>query len=1067
MTTGAGAQQGWLVSGRFSELEEALCERVRELKEGRPLEPVTVVVGSAVMRTRVLDLLVRKLGAVANLAVATLGRLATDLAAAEVKEPPAVAGALVRERLARRVVAAHAGELRYFTPVVDRPHFPQALAATFSDLREACVEPGSGWSAAAAAKAKAADLDLLYRAYCAALATHGLSDGAALQRGAARAIAGAPRVSRVLLFGLYDLNQAQEVFVRSLLAHGADLFVPVPEGVSPEGLPAWDAARGIGRVGRRLERPSGPRDKDLLQVVWSAVGGEGGFAGDGSVTVVSVSDERAELREAVRAVWAAVAGGVPTWECAVVVPRGDDVAPAAAALREAELPVACHVPPRSTGVRVLERLADCLAPPAGEAFARRAVVDLLTAAPLRRGGAPEEAALWLDEARQAGVVAGAEQWVERLTARRRGLERRLESLTAREAAGAGGEAVDDEDEVAATAGAVRLRLAATLGLLTAADGLVSACAAAPPRGPWDVWAGFFGAVVAAVFDQATADEAHDAAAGLRALAVLNEEVDLAEAVAVLRESLAGSRVPVGRTGREGVAVLTPLDLRGLSFHTLVFTGLAEGGFPVRGRPDPLLGDAERRRVAEALGVRLPLAEQREAESLLLFGFACGAARERLLLLAPRIGAADGRPRLPSRALLRLASWAAGRPVGLEEFLGGEPLRPIWRSLAGPPAFTDDVTWVDERERDVALLLALSSAGRRGAARAYVAALLGDPAAERRFGAWRASRSPVPGAWDGLLGADARAALAAAHPFAAEMHPTRLERFIACPFSFLLRDVFGLEAPEEPDDSLEMSPLEFGTLAHEILERVYAQVMAEDLDRDGARAAVVTAWRVCCADAEARGVTGAALAWEVRRALLREDLLETVSRDPVFAEVGSRPVGVEWRFGEALDRRVTLALEDGRTVRFAGRLDRVDETAQGARVIDYKSGGGATERSRIKERLSIQLPVYRSALRQAGEGDYAKIASLYRLVTRRGGFDDLVLPESEKASTQRLAELVAGVVAAVDDGLFPRTTRQRCDYCDVAYACGVSVWARARKREHGLLEPVVGLQSPGAPVAQDD
>ena len=156
--------------------------------------------------------------------------------------------------------------------------------------------------------------------------------------------------------------------------------------------------------------------------------------------------------------------------------------------------------------------------------------------------------------------------------------------------------------------------------------------------------------------------------------------------------------------------------------------------------------------------------------------------------------------------------------------------------------------------------------------------------------------------------------------------------------------------------------------------------------------------------------------------------------------------------------MTLELPGGRSVRFAGRLDRVDVTAAGARVIDYKSGGGGTERNRIKERLSVQLPVYRLALRQTGDEQYASIACLYRLITRRGGFEDLDLPQDEEASSRRLGELVAGAAALVDQGMFPRTTRQRCEYCDVRYACGVSAWARARKREHDTLDAVVALQS---------
>ena len=1066
MTGGADAHLGLLISGRFPELEDALCERIAELKRDDALAPLTVVVGSAAVRTRVGDLVVRQLGAVANLTVATLGRLAADLVAAERGAPPVVLGGLARERLVRRLVAERAGELEYFRPVVDRPHFAQALAATLTDLREACVHPDSSWSDAVAAAspavatsgAKARDLDRLYGAFCAELESRQLLDGAGVQLAATAAVSAHPLSGAVVLFGLYDLNQAQESLVRALVVGGADVFVPVPAGAARTALTTLDVALALGLVEEQAAVPPAVRDRARLRCIWGEVASDGPLtlAGDGSLAVVSVSDERAELREAVRAVLGAVEAEASSWDCALVVPHGDAVELAAAALAEAGLPVACRVPDRSEGPGLLVRLADCLAPPAGEAFSRRAVIDLFAAGPLRAGGEAGETAMWLDEARQAGVVAGPEQWTSRLASRRRGLERRLEELEARGAVA--GE--DDEDEVSVKAEAARRRLAAVRGLQTAAGALVQACGDPPERAAWAEWAEFFSVAIAAVFGEQAADEARDAAARLHALSVLDEQVGLDEATGVLRDLLAGARVPRGRIGRDGVAVLTPLELRGLSFHTVVFTGLAEGGFPARGRPDPLLGDAERRRAGSALGVRLPLAEQRDAESLLLFAFACEAARERLVLLAPRSSAADGRPRLPSRLLLRLASRAAGRPVGLDEFLEGEPLSPVWRRLAGSPGFSEDVMWVDERERDTALLLALGAGGRRGAATGYAAAVLGDgDATARRFGAWRSARSHMPGPWDGLLGSGARAALGAVHPFDAEMHPTRLERYVSCPFAFLLRDVYGLDAPDEPGDSLEMDAREFGTLAHGILQRAYEQVIHEDLRREGAMAAVVEAWEVCCAEAEHRGITGAALSWEVRRELLREDLLETVRRDPVFSDPASRPVGVEWRFGESVDRPVVLELPDGRAVRFAGRLDRVDETPSGACIIDYKSGGGGTERNHIKERLSVQLPVYRLAFRQAGWGEPTTISCLYRLVTRRGGFEDLDLPQAEAASTHRLQALVATAVALVDAGMFPRTTRQRCEYCDVRYACGVSGWARARKREHELLDPVVGLQSP--------
>ena len=329
MTTGAEAHRGTLVSGRFPELEDALCERVAELKRGRPLAPVTVVVGSAAVRTHVLDLLVRRLGAVANVQVTTLGRLAADVVAAHRGAPPAALAGLTRERLVRRLVAAHASRLRYFGPVVDRPHFPQAVAATLADLREACVPPGSGWSAAAQAgpaagaaagpsssAEKFADLDLLYRAYCEELEMRGLLDGAGLQSAAASVSAVGP-TGAVVLFGLYDLNEAQGRFVRELLASGADLFVPAPAGRAPEGQPAFEAAVETGLAVRHLKPPEARCDRDALAAVWTEdVAGARPFAGDGSLQVVSVSDERAELREAVRTVFAAIADGATAWQCA-------------------------------------------------------------------------------------------------------------------------------------------------------------------------------------------------------------------------------------------------------------------------------------------------------------------------------------------------------------------------------------------------------------------------------------------------------------------------------------------------------------------------------------------------------------------------------------------------------------------------------------------------------------------------------------------------------------------------------------------------------------------------------
>ncbi|MEZ5126821.1 MAG: PD-(D/E)XK nuclease family protein [Thermoleophilia bacterium] len=1103
MQSDARQTLGVLVCGRFAELEDALVARVGELRAGHQLAPLTLVVGSAALRTHIGDLLTRRLGALAGVSVVTLARLAADLA------PGRHAGALVRERIMHVLIAerSSASELRYFAPVCALPHVAQAFARTFDDLRQAGVAPRTGW-AQCAAPGKAADLEALYAAYCAALDDRGLTDDGARYFAAAASLGeGVPprgsAIGHALIYGLYDLNVAQEAFVGALLAGGADMFVPRPRAGGTSDAPALCRARSLGLGERKLELPSlagdlaavaaalRPADEADEQATAGASNGPAlTLSGDGGIAVVSVPDERAEAREAVREILRSLAGQaegaaglayggdagdredahlpVQFWDCAVVVPHADELERFSAALAAAGVPVAARRPDRALGSRTVVRLLDCLAPVAGRAFARAAVVDLLTSAAALPRIVADEApvaaavqALWLDEARRAGVVAGVEQWTERIGRRRYGLERRLQEIQS----GGGG---DPGDEIEESSAHVELRLAAAASLEAAVGDLARACRLLPARASWATWTNALTTVVERAFPGADVAALRDAVQRLHVLGVVGEQVAVREVAAALREQCAGATVGEGRVGRDGVALLTPMQLRGLRFHTVVFTGLAEGGFPARGRPDPLYGDAERLRTSAAVGVRLPLAATREAEEDVLFALAVESARERLVMLAPRTDAASGRPRLPSRVLLSLATAAGGHAVGLEEFLSGAPLRPVWRYVSGRGGPRDP--WIDARERDQAELLATGVVDEAAASEILAAVLTpspnslgdqhGEAAAHRRLSQWRAARSVAAGVFDGLLGPAARDVLRARRLFAAELHPTRLERYVGCPFVFYVSDVLGLAVPEEPGDDLNIDPREFGTLAHKILQRVYAALIAAGGSREDAMTKVHTAWSEACAEAEQRGVVGSELAWTARRQALREDLLETVARDPIFARSGERVLAVEWAFGESEGRSVSLALADGREVRFAGRVDRVDATRDGARVIDYKTGAGAAEEQLLKAGLGLQLPVYRLAVRRAlaqevGDGE---IACLYRMVTRRGSFDEHALDAGEEASGARLRLLIGAIADLVEAGVFARSAADQCSRCDLSYACGASEWTRARKRHGEALAAVVALQS---------
>lgn len=278
MDAGTTHQSGLLITGRFAELEGELVERVAELRAGRPLAPLTVVVGSAALRTRIGDLLVRGLGAVANVSVVTLARLATDVVAAAERRPPRIAGVLVRERLVRLLVdeRRRTHGLRYFGPVGERPHFARALVECFDDLRQGRVEPRAGW-ARTRTPGKAADLEALYTAYCDGLAARGLMDGAALMLAAAAAM-GAREVAepvrgqgtaaahearaRTILYGLYDLNASQEALVAALLDAGAGHACRAgrtARGAPGAGLRSRGRSRAYGRRAGRRCRARRPR----------------------------------------------------------------------------------------------------------------------------------------------------------------------------------------------------------------------------------------------------------------------------------------------------------------------------------------------------------------------------------------------------------------------------------------------------------------------------------------------------------------------------------------------------------------------------------------------------------------------------------------------------------------------------------------------------------------------------------------------------------------------------------------------------------------------------------------
>ncbi len=808
--------------------------------------------------------------------------------------------------------------------------------------------------------------------------------------------------------------------------------------------------------------------------------------------IVSVADDVAQRRAVVATLLDAAARGIAFYEMAVVAADRASRDRLAGAARAQSIAVAARTAADDVAARTCRLLLDCVLPAAGRPLRRDAVIDLAATAP-RLSLAVDAAglALWDDLSRRARIVAD-DEWFDRLGR----LEYSLGERRLREAAAAQSAPAADGGAPAPSGAAAAIAPSGAAAAIAASSGAPAAApSAALSDEPDEVAAAaslreFAGRLRglrrrlmgARSWRQAThfltevARELCGVPAGDPVLAALAELADVGLVddggprgafAAVARRVLSLLETPTtARVGRDGVAVLSPQQLRGLSFRLLVFCDLAEGGFPPRPTPDPVLLDGERQAVAAACSVRLPDSAELPAEHDALFALALGAATERLELLYPRLDSSTGRPRLPSRALLGLARELAGGPVRFEQLdapgeLGGV-VRRVGAGLGEP---------VDLRDFDLRRLAFASAPRTKRPAwlAAYAAEVLGAGRTERGAAAADGRRRAALGPYDGML-SGVNAARAAAAVFAEPLSPSALQSYLSCPFAFYLRYVLGLQVPDDPDETLSIEPVDLGSLAHEILQGAYAAaVQSGDVSAERVLAELDQVAGAAFARAEALGLTGFPLAWRVLSDELLVDLRHVVAADPCWAE-GPPPARFEWSFGglSAVGGAVapTAAPEllvGDRVVRFRGRIDRIDASPDERRVrlVDYKTGRGATEAERVRDGHDVQLPVYVLALLAAGEQVPDSLVAEYRMVRRSSGFRSVPLDAAADEVRATLAATLAVAVGGIEAGVFPRWPQRACDYCDAAASCGADAIAFRRKRTDPRLRDLLDFKEPVA------
>jgi ATP-dependent helicase/nuclease subunit B len=1023
---------------------QALRRAVAAAKRGDPLAPVTVIVpANHVGVTARRALAGGSLGSVSDggagvaaVTFLTVYRLAELLGAprlaAQRRRPvstPVLAAAL------RRVLGRDPG---VFAPVAEHPATEAALVAAFGELSD--VSAG-GLEALARAGRRAGDVVRLSRQ-----ARHVLHDGwydeAHLTEAAVDAVRTEPaRVARELGHLVVHLPQ-------DLLQRQSRLVVAVAE-VCPTtvvagftGAVAADAGvrRSLARVGAE------PPAADVPPV-----------PGPGDATrVLTASDADDEVRAAVRAVVDAARDGLPLERIAILFGAREPYGRLVHEHLEA-----AGVPRNGAAVRPLagsvagRALLDLLAL-ADHDFRRADVVGLLGRSAGGSGLSPRvPAAEWQRVSRQAGVVAGRDQWSQRLGRLAVELDRRARNIDA-----AGTDPFDEGGAERRREAAERTRRRAqrVRDMAAIIVGLIDdlAHAAAAPQ-PWSTRVRWLRGLAGRLLGDAGRSHAQwppdERRAADRVEAALDrlaslDGIDDPPSLDVFRRTLELELdADLGRVGRFGEGVLVgPLSFAvGLDLDLVIVLGMAEGTLPAPVHDDSLLPDGERR----LAGGELPLRRDRvgrEQRRLL----AALAAADRHLLCAPRGDLRSSSERVASRWLVDLPAWSPPLDGGAEHV----------------PSFAHAVTHTEFPATEQEYRLRAGGGD--------------DPVVEAGSRVVRARRSHDFTRFDGNL-----AAVAVPSPIDEVVSSTRLESWAECPFAYFVSHLLHVQPVEDPAQLLTISAWDRGSLVHEILQSFVDDVLARPAgdrpppDRPWSaadRARMRELAERVCDDYEARGLTGRPIFWRRERAQILALADRFLTEDDTHrAGDRSRPVAAELRFGYGDDAGgpgpVTLALADGRSLRFRGSADRVDVGDDGTiHVVDYKTGKSDDFRAlgpdNPDERgTKLQLPVYGMAARQFVGWPDAAVQARYWFISDREGFRRIGYAVDDRVLA-RVGATLATIVEGIERGAFPArpdasgTPWVTCPYCDPD-GLGVADLRRdwERKRNHPAIAAYAGMAEP--------
>lgn len=1045
----------WVGYGR--EAAEALRAEIAATKGNDALAPVTVVVPSNHVGVATRRLLASgTLGPTCGHGVGLVAvAFMTPYRLAELLGAPTLAATGRRPVSTPMIAAALRASLSeqpgLFAPVAEHPATETALVAAYRELREVSA---AGLGAIAAKGARAADVVRLHRATRMRLEPAWYDEQDLMRTAAANLAADAAAAADLGTIVLYLPQRLSRHMHLLFDAVASACGITVLAGIT--GATSADADVVAAVRGLANSAPAPP------------IRAPEAVAATDRTKIVLVSDSDDEVRAAVRRVIEAVRAGTPLDRIAILHAGAEPYARlthehlAASGIKSngpSVLPLAGRV-----GGRALLELLDL----PERNFRRQDVFAWLTTAPVLRRGREVPVTEWEELSREAAVVAGRDHWDGRLTNLVNQYEARVAAFDP--------EHPDPDRPWQVERDRARAQRARDLRafVLDLIDDL-SRAASKPRRwaehAAWakDKLVAFVGR--AARRDDWPADErkaAERVAVALDRLAAL-DPVEGPVGLDVFARTLALElEDDLGRVGRFGDGVLVgPISMGiGLDLDLVVVLGLAEGLFPAPVHDDSLLPDNEREAARDELPLRRARVDRQHRELL-----ASLAGAHRQVLSVPRGDLRRSTDRVPSRWVLDIASALAGARWWTDDLLHAtvEWVEPVPSFDAGLRSLAFPAT---EQEFHLRTLL---TAPPNGATE--LAATTTDPVLASGATVVAARRSAAFTRFDGNL-----AGLAVPSPVDAVVSATRLQTWAGCPYAYFVQYILRVEQVENPEDTIQISPLDRGSLVHEALEKFVVTILGrarEDQPGPDDKWTVddhdlmATIGADFCARFEARGVTGRPIFWRRDRRRILAELDRFLLEDDVMRDGRrTRPIAAELAFGFGDGEPVPLALADGRALRFRGQADRVDRSDDGSLlVLDYKTGSASKFRGLTAEdpdqggRL-LQLAVYGAAARQFANEPNAPVRAEYWFVSTGGDFATEGYPITPDVLT-RVGSTLTTIASGIESGVFvshptamSTSIFTECSACDPD-DLGVIELRRAwdRKRFDSTLVPYAQLVEP--------